>query len=345
MKMLAKTTRATKRAASRMRSARLALVLPLVLAVAAVAACGGGEEADTEGQGQGTSSPTATMAPSPSGTETLTRFGTTRWERGADGLKETRAVAREYAAAVRERAVSPRVAEFYAAEFTLDAWLDRTRVDDEMTAKYTWGIWESNLYWSPAAQMYVAPGVAVIAGAVMDDPDDPTMVLPYVDMLAVSDGKITHEEIIGDPHETGVVTKGWKATTAPAGADDTAKEARAAADTVREVLSRTGDFAALEKVYDPDIVFLDTSTDGPLRGVDAVLAWHEGTTKIAGIESLAIEPPMAGPGWAVLRTRTGGTIDNMDAFSVPGAIVMDIRGGKVVRMKVYYDSTVVDLSP
>ena len=248
-----------------------------------------------------------------------------------------------------ERAVSPRVAEFYAPEFTLDAWLDRTRVDDEMTAKYTWGIWESNLYWSPAAKTYLAPGVAVIAGAVMDDPDDATMVVPYVDMLAVSDGEITHEEILGDPHETGVFTKGWKATTAAAGADDTAKEARAVADTVREVLSRTGDFAALEKVYDPDIVFLDTSTDGPLRGVDAVLAWHEGTTRIvgvAGVESLtvAIEPPIVGPGWAVPRTRTDGTIV-MDAFSVPGAIVMDVRDGKVVRMKVYYDSTIIDLSP
>ncbi|MEE4276708.1 MAG: nuclear transport factor 2 family protein [Thermoleophilia bacterium] len=333
-----------------MRSARLALVvplalvLPLVLAVAAVAACGCGEETDTEGQGQGASSPTATVAPSPSATETSTQFGTTRWECGTDGLKETRAVLREYQAAVRERAVSPRVAEFYAPEFTLDAWLDRTRVDDLMTAKYIWGMWESNLYWSPAARTYVAPGVAVIAGAVMDDPDDPTMVVPYVDMLAVSDGRITHEEIIGDPHETGVVTKGWKATTAAAEADDTAKEARAAADTVREVLSRTGDFAALEKVYDPDIVFLDTSTDGPLRGVDAVLAWHEGTTRITDIESLAIEPPIAGPGWAVLRTRTGGTID-MDAFSVPGAIVMDVRDGKVVQMRVYYDSTIIDLSP
>jgi ketosteroid isomerase-like protein len=332
-----------------MRSARLALVVPLALMLplvlaAAVAACGGGEATDTEGQGQGASSPTAAMTPSPSATETPPLFGTSSWERGTDGLKETRAVAREYAAAVLERAVSPRVSELYAPEFTLDAWLDRTRVDDLMTAKYIWGIWESNLYWSPAATTYVAPGVAVIAGAVMDDPDDPTMVLPYVDMLAVSDGRITHEEIIGDPHETGVVTKGWKATTAAAGADDTAKEARAAADTVREVLSRTGDFAALEKVYDPDIVFLDTSTDGPLRGVDAVLAWHEGTAQIADIESLAIEPPIAGPGWAVLRTRTGGTID-MDAFSVPGAIVMDVRDGKVVRMKVYYDSTIIDLSP
>lgn len=342
--MLAKTTRATKRAAGGIRSARLALVLPLVLAAAAVAACGCGEAADTEGRGQGTSSPTASMAPSPSATETSPPIDTSRWECGTDGLKETRALAREYLAAVLARDVSPYVSDLYAETFTLDAWLDRSRVDDLMTAKYTWGISESNLYWSPAAQTYVAPGVAVIAGAVMDDPDDPTMVLPYVDMLAVSDGKIAHEEIIGDPHETGVVTKGWKAATAAPGADDTAKEAQAVADEVREVLARTGDFAALKKVYDPNIVFLDTSTDGPLRGVDAVLAWHAGTTQIAGIESLAIEPPIAGPGWAVLRTRTGGTID-MDPFSVPGAIVMDVRDGKVVRMKVYYDSTIIDLSP
>jgi len=328
------------RKVTRTRSGRLPAVLLLVLAAMAAVVCGCGEASETEGQG---ASAPAASTPSPSRSETSPLLATSRWEPGTDDLAGTRAVARDYLDAVLARDVSPSVSDLYADTFTLDAWLDGSRVDDLMTAKYTWGIWESNLYWSPAAKTYVAPGVAVIAGAVMDDPDDPTVVLPYVDMLAVSDGRIVHEEILGDPHETGVVTKGWKAAAAPA-ADDTAKEARAVAATVREVLSQTGDFTALERVYDPDIVFLDTSSDGPLRGVDAVLAWHEGTTKISSVDSLAIEAPIVGPGWAVLRTTTSGTID-MDAVSMPGAIVMDVRDGKVVRMTVYYDSTVLDLSP
>ena len=312
-----------------------------ILVLAAVVASGCGESSETASS---PNSPAVAASPSPTETEISRLFFKSRWTEGTDNLKQTRAVARDYLAAVWARDVSLRVSELYADTCTLDAPLDGTRSDDALTTKYTWGIWESNLYWSRDAATYVAPGAAVIVGAVMDDPDDPTMVIPYLDMLAVSDGKITHEEIVGDPHETGVLTKGWKPTAAAPGPGDTAKEARAVAAKVREVISHTGDFASLKKVYDPDIVLLDTSEQKPLRGVKAVLAGHEDTAGVAEVDSFAVEPPIAGPGWALLRFRANGTVD-LEALSLPGAIFMDIRDGKVVRMATYYDSTVVDLSP
>ncbi len=58
--------------------------------------------------------------------------------------------------------------------------------------------------------------------------------------------------------------------------------------------------------------------------VPVVAKVSEGTTQITVTDSLTVMPPIAGPGWAALRTRVDG---------------------KVVRMATYYDSTVVDLLP
>lgn len=316
------------------KTAAVALALALLLgAVAGLAACGGSDEQAASPSASPISLTTSTPEPYVSS-----------WEAGTDGLAATRAVAARYLAALESETVSARADTLYAEDATLDNLIDATVTSDRDAIRTAWEGWEDGLQWMRGDTMYVAPGVAVHVAAVTDDRKSPTMVLPNISMIAVSGGKIAHEEILGDPRESIDITRGWQALTADPGPKDTAAAARRAADFVAKVCSQTGDFASLQKVYARDIVFLDASRARPLHGVDAAIAWHEATTRIEGADMLTFDPPITGPGWAVLRWTVSGTTADGGNVSLPGVTVMELRGGKIARSMFFYDSSVLDLS-
>ena len=65
-----------------------------------------------------------------------------------------------------------------------------------------------------------------------------------------------------------------------------------------------------------------------MRGVDAVLAWQSSTTTV----ELKNQKPRAGPGWAATRWTIKQVFPTGVELAVPGVTVMEVRGGRVVRM-------------
>jgi ketosteroid isomerase-like protein len=337
------STGAPARPACRAAMGVLALGL-LTLAVAifgtmALCACGG--SGDSAG---------STVSPTPGQTVTPPPAppAVSRWQSGADDLDQTRVVARAYLEALMDGEMVAQADRLYAADATLDNWIDRTHVDDVDAIKEVWEEWQQGLIWPRNPDRFV---VRVVPGAVVFTVSTWSggfgVEYPYIDFLAVSDGKVVQDEVYGDPHVTETPTKG-----APDGADDlpelgekdTAERSAAVALKFSEIISQSGDYPALRKLCAPDVVALDTSQRRPLRGVDAVIAWHKRTTRIPGADSVTVEPPIAGRGWAALRVTVNG-ISTAGTGHMPGAILLDIRNGKIVRVIHYYDSTVLDLSP
>ena len=101
----------------------------------------------------------------------------------------------------------------------------------------------------------------------------------------------------------------------------------------------TGDLAALKALVAPDVLFRDTAQPRGGRGWDAVLAWW-GMVPTVTLEN---KKPIAGPGWAVGRWTIRQVFSTGVELALPGATVMDVRNGKVVRMTIYYNSSVMRL--
>ena len=334
-------------------AAAVVSVLLVVVAALALAACGG--SADTAG-------PAASPAPDQTTVKPPTEPpAVSRWQPGTDDLAQTRRVARTYLTALMDREMVAQADRLYAADATLDNWIDRTHADDVNAIKEAWDKWQqqqgsnsstSNLVWPANPDrfvVHVVPGAVVFTVSTWAGGDQLfAYTIPYIDFLAVSGGQVVREDVYGDPHVTEIETAGapdgaenWPPRP---GAKDTPDRSTAVALKFSEIISQTRDFSALRKLHAPDIVALDTSQRRPLRGVDAVIAWHKGTTKVPGVDSLSVEPAIAGRGWAALRVTVNG-ISSAGTGHMPGAILLDIRNGKVVRMIHYYNSTVLDLSP
>ena len=148
--------------------------------------------------------------------------------------------------------------------------------------------------------------------------------------------KITHEEVFLDP---GPATKRPVvfARSAP-GKKDTAEVAAEVATAVGDAFA-AGDQAAIQGLLAPDVRFYDTELRRGVRGVDAVLAWQ---SQIPTVE-LSNQEPIAGPGWAVVRWTVRQVCSTGVEVATPGATVMEVRDGKVVRMTLYYDNAVIGL--
>ena len=103
----------------------------------------------------------------------------------------------------------------------------------------------------------------------------------------------------------------------------------------------TRDRAALQALLAPDVLFRDGAATHDVRGLDAALEWWR---TVAPRRALTIKnrPPLAGPGWAVVRW-TGRRFYKDWIFpngvdeSRNGATVIEVRDGKVVRMTVYVE--------
>jgi ketosteroid isomerase-like protein len=156
-----------------------------------------------------------------------------------------------------------------------------------------------------------------------------------VSLLAVDGDKIRHEEIFLNEGRGRPVTF---CSTTP-GPDDTAKAAHQVGAAVGEAFA-AGDRVALQALIAPDVLFYDITEGRGARGADAVDAW---LASVPDGVTFVNKKPLSGPGWAVLRWTARRVYSTGVELAMPGATVLEVRDGKVVRMTLYYDSKKVSL--
>jgi ketosteroid isomerase-like protein len=304
------------------------VVLLLLCASAVVTACGGSSTTAS-------SSPSATIT-SPSASPSIVPAAepVSKWDApGSASLAQTKAVGKKHAAALTAETIPK--AGLYAKHATFDYWASGEIHEQGAAAiESVYKGAASTLDWAKTRLM-VAPGVVVGEG-MLTAHDGGTVSFPSMSLLAVDGDKVAHEEVFLDP---GPDTK--KAVTfagsAP-GPKDTAKAASQAATAVGDAFA-AGDQTALRELLAPGVRFYDTELRHGVRGVDAVLAWQSQTPTV----ELTNQAPIAGPGWAVVRWTVRQTLSTGVQVAMPGATVMEVRDGKVVRMTLYYDNAVIGL--
>ena len=302
----------------------LSAFLLLFVGAAALTACGGSSRTAS-------SSPSATItSPSPSPSIVPAAEPISKWDApGSASLAQTQAVARRYAAALHAETIPE--AGLYTAASTWDYWPTDAHAQG---AKEIEGIYRdagAYLDWSKWGHLLFAPGVGVSEGM---NTAYGTSSTPGLVLLAVDGNKVAHEEIFLNEGDSGPVTFYGSAP----GPKDTAKVAAAVGAAVGDAFA-TGDLAALKALVAPDVLFRDTAQPHGGRGWDAVLAWW-GMVPTVTLEN---KKPIAGPGWAVGRWTIRQVFSTGVELALPGATVMEVRNGKVVRMTIYYNSSVMRL--
>jgi ketosteroid isomerase-like protein len=241
-------------------------------------------------------------------------------------------VANKYAAALTNETLPQ--AGIYASNATWDYWPEDNHIQGAAEIE---GVYKAAGVYCDWSQSHVltAPGVAACEG-VLTVTDEGTSSLPSLSLSAVDGNKIAHEEVFLDPgpeSKKAVTFYG----TAPR-PKDTAKVAAEVATAVGDAFA-SGDVASLQTLLAPDILFYDTGLRRGVQGVDAVLAWQAKTPTV----DVTNQGPMAGQGWAVVRWTVREAYSTGVEVAMPGATVMEVRDGKVVRMTLYYDSELISL--
>jgi hypothetical protein len=231
-------------------------------------------------------------------------------------------------------------AGLYGANATFDSWSGETHVEGTTAIEGAYREAAPSLDWSRRCHIMAAPGVAVYEGtlknksvAVYSTPSTPSL-----DLLAVDGDKVAHEEIFLDAR-TLPPTKGRVTFCGSApGPNDTAAVAAKVAAAAGDALA-AGDQASLHALVAPELLFYDTSQAHGERGWNALLAWWAKVPQVK-LENMT---PIASRGWAVLRWTVRQVLSTGVELAMPGASVLEVRDGKVVRMTLYYDSTVIKL--
>ena len=307
------------------------LTITVVTAVAALAlaaaltlgACGGSDETATPA----TTTPAASPSASPAATPVSQLDGP-----GTATLAQTKAAVGRWAKALTSETIP--ASGIYATDATWDFWPADEHVQGAATIEGVYTDAAAFSTWSPPHIM-VTEGAAVSEG-MFTQQEEGTTSLPSLAILAVDGNRVVHEEVFFDPgpeSKKAVTFYG----TAP-GPKDTAAAASEVAAAVGAALA-AGDMAALAPRLAPDILFYDTGLRHGVQGVDAVVAWQAKTATFT-VEN---QEPIAGKGWAVVRWTVRRVYETGVEVAMPGATVMEIRDGKVVRMTLYYDSSVIDL--
>ncbi len=305
--------------------------------VALPAGCGGGEVHDA-----GTT-PSASSPPATPGAQAIA----SPWQRGTADAAQTAEVAELYAVAMHDENVQDVVP--YAAQATLDNWVTGTHVSGVDMIRATWVDWESGVDWS-LPPFYVAAedeegrsGAAVLETVAVDHRRSPEVQVPCLVLLAVSDGRVIHEETFADPHLDVARTAGPTPCPEPEarGSDSAAWSGKVAGWLA--TAEEKGDWATLRTLYSADVVFLDTSRKEPLRGITATVDWHRAAGFGSSVQ-LDAEAPLSGEGWALLRWTARAADSEGDRISVPGVTMLEIRDGRIARETIYYDSSIVPLS-
>jgi hypothetical protein len=317
-------TQPTERRSAAGTSTMALVVLLLLCASAAVTACGGTSTTASN-------SPSATIT-SPSASPSIVPAAepVSKWDApGSASLAQTQTTTRRYAAALGAEKIPK--AGLYTAASTWDYWPTDAHVRG---AKEIEGIYRdagANIDWPKRSHRLAAPGVAVYEGLAKLYGTSTT---PSLVLLAVDGNRVTHEEIFLNEGDVQPVTYG---VSAP-GPKDTAKVAAKVGAAVGEDFA-TGDRAALQALVAPDVLFRDTTLPHGVRGWDALLAWWDQVPAV----TLENKKQISGPGWAVGRWTIRQVFSTGVELAMPGASVMEVRNGKVVRMTLYYNSSVMRL--
>jgi hypothetical protein len=268
---------------------------------------------------------------------------------GTGSLAQTEAVARRCAEALSAEKIPG--AGLYAAAATCDYWpVDYGQMRGAENIERFWSespgpeeggvrVGASWWHWSKGYHLLLAPGLAVYEGMFTDSLGEYSM--PDLMLLAVDGGKITHQEIFlagngltGDRPETFY--------DAAPGPEDTAEVAGQVGAAVGEAFA-TRDRAALEALLAPDVLVRGAAEGLGAAGQYALLTWFD-TVGPSTVVKIKNQAPIAAPGWAVVhwtaRRLYGGNAFFPNGISEPAnmATVIEVRGGKVVRLMVYGDS-------
>ena len=300
------------------------VVLLLLCASAVVTACGGTDTAASNSPSATSASPVASPSIVPAAAPV------SKWDApGSASLAQTQTTTRSYAAALTAEKIPK--AGLYTAASTWDYWPTDAHVRG---AKEIEGIYrDAGAYidWPKRSHRLAAPGVAVCEGLtkLYGMYTTPSLVL-----LAVDGNKVTHEEIFLNEGDVQPVTYG---VSAP-GPKDKAQVAAEVGAAVGAAFA-AGDQAALQALVAPDVLFRDTTLPHGVRGWDALLAWWD------QVPALTLEngKQISGPGWAVGCWTIRQVFSTGVELAMPGASVMEVRDGKVVRMTLYYNSSVMRL--
>jgi ketosteroid isomerase-like protein len=295
-----------------------------LLGVVTLGACGG------TGSTASSSASTEAAVPSASPSVVHAEEPVSQWDApGTASTARTQAVTRRYAAALHAEKI-PDV-KLYAPDATWDVWSSEEHREGAPAIAKVYRDVASECDWSKSHVM-VAPGVGVDEGVFTVYGTTPT---PFVSLLALDGNKIAHEEIfLNDGRGRPVTFYG----TAP-GTNDSAMAAARVGTAVAEAFA-AGDEVALQELLAPDVVFYDTTQGRGARGTAAVDAWW---AAVPDAVSFVNKKPLSGSGWAVLRWTARRVYSTGVELAMPGATVLEVRDGKVVRMTLYYNSKKVSL--
>jgi hypothetical protein len=311
---------------------RIALALLAGLPLAGCASTGSSPGASA------TESPGA--HPTPTATPSSSAEPVSRWDApGSSTLAQARAVARRYAVAVHAETIKG--ARLYTQAATWDYWPNKLHYQGAATIEEAY-IGNAGVDWSKRVHILAAPGVAVDEGMItaITQSSAGACASPFVVLLAVDGDRVIHEEVFHDMRDVPVKERApvefWGS---PPGPRDTAPEAAEAGAAAMDAFAG-GDEAALRKLVAADVLFFDTGQTRGRHGVAALLDWW---SRVPAVE-LVHQAPIAGPGWAVVRwTIRAAAPWTGKRMTMPGATVMEVRRGTVVRMTFYYDSKVFSL--
>lgn len=307
----------------------MAVVALGIAAVLTLGACGGSDETATPASTTPAAPPTVVPAVEPE----------SQWDAPGDAtLAQTRIVAKKYATALTAEKLPQ--AGIYAADATWDYWPEDDHVQGAAEIEGVYQAAAEYFDWSKS-HVLTAPGVAAYEGVLTVTDAGTTATVPALALLAVDGNKVAHEEVFLDPVFAAPGPE-WKKAVAFCGTmpgpKDTAKVAAKVATAVGDAFA-IGDRAALQALLAKNVLFYDTGLRHGVRGIDEVLAWQSQTPTL----EVANQDPIAGRGCAVVRWTIRRIVAGTEVAMMPGATVIEVRDGKVVRLTLYYDSSVISL--
>ena len=203
-------------------------------------------------------------------------------------------------------------------------------------AKEIEGVYRDAAVFSSWAKGHVlaAPGVGVDEGLYTSVGKDSTPA------LSLARGGREEDRARGDLHQRRAVPRPVRIYQRGTGPRGTRRAPQPRSVPQSEMRSSRAIRAALKSLIASDVVFRDTTLPHDVAGRDAVLAWWD---RVPNGVQLTNKEPIAGQGWSVVRWTVRQTFPTGVELALPGATVMEVRGGEVVRMTIYYNSATLRL--
>jgi SnoaL-like domain len=302
------------------------VVVLLAAETLALAGCGG---QGTSTSTKSASPPSAAAAPAPTPSPTLRAAP---WRPGSDSLAQTAAVARQWLRLLYSEAFAS--SHIWAKDVTFDNWSPNMHSTGEAVKQMYCGAPGSTDEWGPG-HILVRPGVAALEEQFSPAPG---AVLTSLDLLAVSGGKIVHEEVFYNAaqDEATPVTP-WP--TAP-GPGDTAAATKQTAGAFSRAMA-AADLTTMGRLLAPDVLFYDVADTRARQGSGLFATWWNSLRPVT-FQDMPHAPLTVGDGWAVARWTATGTGAYMYTM-MPGATVYEVRNGEIVRLTLYYEAGALPL--